>query len=125
MAREQFVKELPLGEIELHGETETYQYPVKRITGMQISHMDHPYIREKEAPYWILRVILTGVSDIESYSEERIIFTSPTDEGVESIRAQINQIRYSQKGHQSGFKNVFENTRNWIVSRVKKIRGAP
>jgi hypothetical protein len=102
MERKQYVKELPNEEIELHGETETYQYPVSSITAMQVSPLDHPFVEAKETSYWVLRVCIHAS---ECTPEERMIFTSPTEEGVEQIRAEINRIRFREhdRGHNPGF----------------------
>ena len=97
MERKQYVKELPNREIELHGETETYQYPVGAITAMQIDYNDGKHIitdEQEKPPYYILQVILGY--DTEDRYAERILFTAPTEEDVEKIRAEINRIRFKE-----------------------------
>ncbi len=97
MERKQYVKELPNREIELHGETETYQYPVGAITAMQVDYNDGKHIitdEQEKPPYYILRVILGW--DTGDHYADRIVFTAPTEEGVEEIRAEINRIRFKE-----------------------------
>jgi hypothetical protein len=102
--REQFIKELPNGEIELHGETKTHQFHPSQITAMQIRYEDGKILRiirdEEVEPYWAL-IVISGRSS-EYPSEDRIVFTASTEGEVEKIREEINNIRYKKNGKKSG-----------------------
>ncbi len=129
MERKQYVKELPNKEIELRGETETYQYPVGAITAMQIDYDDGRSIitdEQEKPPYYILRVILGH--DTANHYAERIIFTAPTEEGVEEIRTEINRIRFKECecGHAPillayGPVGCLRRLKAWILKVIKGV----
>lgn len=97
----QFVKALPHGEIELHGDDETLQCNAGAITSMKIhvnDGMEHQFVegkceRVQVRPLLHILVVVIGY-DTENHYAERITFSAPTEEGVEEFRNQINKIRY-------------------------------
>lgn len=101
--KEQFVKALPYGEIELHGDDETIQCIAGDITamkihfldGMEFKHVDGECKQVQAKPPCHILVVIIGRDYGEHYAE-RMTFSAPTEEEVEVYRDQINKIRYSQ-----------------------------
>lgn len=121
--KKQFVKALPYGEIELHGDDETYQCNAGAITAMKIHFLDGMEFKHVEGeckrvqtvdPRYIL-VVIIGYDHGDHYAE-RMIFAAPTEAEVETFRVQINQIRYAEPVSQ---------LRSWIENAKRKLKVKP
>ncbi len=105
--KEQFVKSLPHGEIELHGDDETYQCTAGAITamkihvndGMEFKHVDGECKKVSVRPAMHILVVMIGYDTEDRYAE-RISFSAPTEQEVEAFRDQINRIRWGIRPQQ-------------------------